>query len=49
MRCAIPFSNAAQTDETDLHFSIPLKMGHGDRPDVLDVASQPGVYRFRVR
>ena len=34
--------HAAQTDQTDLLHSS--QMGHGDRPDVPDIASQPGQY-----
>ena len=33
-------AHAAQTDQTDLLHSS--QMGHGDRPDVPDIASQPG-------
>src|SRR6476659_10247940 len=46
MRHSLP--HAAQTDETDLHFSIPLKWDMGIAPMFPTLRRSPAVYRFRV-
>ena len=40
--------HAAQTDQTDLHFSIPLKWDMGIAPMFPTLRRSPAVYRFRV-
>ena len=40
--------HAAQTDETDLHFSIPLKWDMGIAPMFPTLRRSPAVYRFRA-
>ena len=40
--------HAAQTDETDLHFSIPLKWDMGIALMFPTLRRSPAVYRFRV-
>ena len=42
-------SHAAQTGETDLHFSIPLKWDMGISPMFPTLRRSPALYRFQVR
>jgi hypothetical protein len=46
MRHSLP--HAAQTDETDLHFSTPLKWDMGIAPMFPTLRRSPAVYCFRV-